>query len=215
MQMPNTLRLLQEACAVLRSACRYFGRTRTLCLKSRTSAATFAISRFSKLLLLPLLLASPLCFAEAASEAAVKVAFLYNFFKFIEWPETVTGQNRYTLCLSNHTDFGDHLLMLEGKAVNGKPLEIIRNISAKDLKSCHILFIDIADNPGDYARELKGMPIVTVSDKPGFINQGGTIGLIQDGNRLSFEVNLDIANTGNTRISAQLLKLAKNIVTDK
>lgn len=177
---------------------------------------TFApITAFSKMLLLPLLFSSHLCQAEAASEAAVKVAFLYNFFKFIEWPESATAQNRYTLCLSSHTDFGDHLLMLEGKTVNGKPLDIVRNISAKDLKSCHLIFIDTADNPGDYARELKGSPVVSVSDKSGFINQGGTIGLIQDGNRLSFEINLETANAGNTRISAQLLKLAKNILAGK
>ncbi|MBD9355957.1 YfiR family protein [Methylomonas sp. EbA] len=167
------------------------------------------------MLILPLLFSSQLCLAEAASEAAVKVAFLYNFFKFIEWPESAIAQNRYTLCLSSHSDFGDNLLMLEGKTVNGKPLDVVRNIAAKDLKSCHLLFIDAADNPGDYAHDLKGMPIVTVSDKSGFINQGGTIGLIQDGNRLSFEINLESANAGNTRISAQLLKLAKNIVAGK
>lgn len=153
--------------------------------------------------------------AETASEAAVKVAFLYNFFKFIEWPESATTANRYSLCLSSHTDFGDHILMLEGKSVNGKPLDIISNIAGKDLKSCHLLFIDAADNPGEYARELKGLPIVTVSDKSGFINQGGTIGLVQDGNRLTFEVNLDTANAANTRISAQLLKLAKTILPGK
>ncbi|WP_225587704.1 YfiR family protein [Methylomonas fluvii] len=173
------------------------------------------ITLFSKMLLLPLLFSGHLCHAEAASEAAVKVAFLYNFFKFIEWPEPATAPNRYTLCLSSHTDFGDHLLMLEGKTVNGKPLDIVRNISPKDIKSCHLIFIDTADNPGDYARELKGSSVVSVSDKSGFINQGGTIGLIQDGNRLSFEINLETANAGNTRISAQLLKLAKNILAGK
>jgi hypothetical protein len=186
-----------------------------LCLRLPEKRTFAPITVFSKMLLLPLLFASHLCHAEAASEAAVKVAFLYNFFKFIEWPESATAQNRYILCLSSHTDFGDHLLMLEGKTVNGKPLDIVRNIAAKDLKSCHLIFIDTADNPGDYARDLKGTPVVSVSDKSGFINQGGTIGLIQDGNRLSFEINLETANAGNTRISAQLLKLAKNILAGK
>lgn len=170
---------------------------------------------FGKLLLLSLMLASPSCLAEAASEAAVKVAFLYNFFKFVEWPESVNSQDHYTLCLTSRNDFGDNLLMLEGKTVNGKPLNVVRDISAKNLTSCHMLFVGTADNPGEYTQELKGLPIVTVSDKADFIAQGGIIGLIQDGNRLGFEINLEAATSGNIRISAQLLKLAKNISAGK
>ncbi|MDT4291402.1 YfiR family protein [Methylomonas sp. MO1] len=207
-------RILRHRYARLCGSCRNCGCDAS-CRRPAEKPRFAPIALLSKMLLLPLLLSGHLCQAEAASEAAVKVAFLYNFFKFIEWPESATAPNRYTLCLSSHTDFGDHLLMLEGKTVNGKPLDIVRNIAAKDLKSCHLIFIDTADNPGDYARELKGSPVVSVSDKSGFINQGGTIGLIQDGNRLSFEINLETANAGNTRISAQLLKLAKNILAGK
>lgn len=206
---------LRKACATLRGLRGPSARASSLAGPGRKSAPRSRIADFSKGLLLPLIFASQLGLAETASEAAVKVAFLYNFFKFIEWPETAGSQTHYTLCLSSHNDFGDNLLMLAGKTVNGKPLEILVNISARDSKSCHMLFIDPADYPGDYARELRGLPIVTVSDKAGFINQGGMIGLLQDGNRLGFEINLDAANAGNTRISAQLLKLAKNILTGK
>lgn len=208
-------RFSQQSNARRDSSCRNRGWGNLPISEKQTSAFAAPISMLRKTLLLLLLSSSHLCYAEAASEAAVKVAFLYNFFKFIEWPNSATAQNRYTLCLTSHTDFGEHLLMLEGKTVNGKPLDIVRNIAAKDLKSCHLIFVDAADSPGDYARDLKGTPIVTVSDKAGFINQGGTIGLIQDGNRLSFEINLETANAGNTRISAQLLKLAKSILADK
>lgn len=170
---------------------------------------------FGKVLLLVLMITASPCFAEAASEAAVKVAFLYNFFKFIEWPETIAGPNHYTLCLTSHNDFGNNLLMLEGKTVNGKPLNVIQDIAVKDLKTCHMLYVSANDNPADYARELKGLPIVSVSDKSGFIEQGGIIGLLQDGNRLGFEINLNGADAGKLRFSAQLLKLAKNINANK
>lgn len=176
---------------------------------------TAVLARLRAWLCLSLIVASPLSLAEAASETAVKVAFLYNFFKFIEWPDTAYEQDRYTLCLTSHNDFGDNLLMLEGKTVNGKPLNVVRDIAAKNIKSCHMLFVSAADAPGDYARDLRGQPIVTVSDKTGFVNQGGIIGLIPDGNRLGFEINLEAANNGNIRISAQLLKLAKSINSAK
>jgi len=181
----------------------------------RQPATRPRLAGFGKDWLLPLLLLSQLCIAETASETAVKVAFLYNFFKFIEWPENPDSQNRYTLCLSSHNDFGDHLLMLAGKNINGKPLEILINISAKELKACHMLFISPVDYPGDYVQALHGLPVITVSDKAGFIHQGGMIGLIQDGKHLGFEINLDAVNSSNTRISAPLLKLARNILASK
>ena len=198
-------------CGVAKNARRRFCRA-VLLRPPKIDALRFSLAKF---LLAPLMLASAAGHAETASEAAVKVAFLYNFFKFIEWPESADIQDRYTLCLSNRHDFGDNLLMLEGKTVNGKLLTVVRDVSAKNAKSCHMLFVSLADNPADYAREVRGLPIVTVSDKPDFISQGGIIGLIQDGSRLGFEINVDAANSGSLRISAQLLKLAKNIITNK
>ncbi|ATG90851.1 hypothetical protein MKLM6_2636 [Methylomonas koyamae] len=167
------------------------------------------------LLALPLIFAHPACAAETANEAAVKVAFLYNFFKFIEWPESAS-QSKFNLCLVTPHDLGDNLLALEGKTVNGKPLAVLQDVPAKDLKTCHLVFIGKSTaNAGDIPRDLKGAPVVTVSDKPGFLQQNGTIGLVQDGNRLNFEVNLDNANAANVRISAQLLKLARNLNLNK
>lgn len=153
--------------------------------------------------------------AESGSEAAVKTAFLYNFFKFIEWPKTAANQDAYRLCTTNDDQLGDSLLVLTRKTVNNKPLLIGRNINGEDLKNCHMVFIRASENTVKTIRDLKGLPIVTISDEPGFIDQGGTIGLIQDDNRLSFEINLDAANANGVRISAQLLRLARHVNTSK
>ena len=147
------------------------------------------------------------------NEAALKVAFLFNFFKFIDWPET--DVTYYRLCLSSSDDLGNSLDVLTGKVIKNKPLQIVRNIAVKDLKTCHILFISPNDNVGSYLKDSKKLPIVTISDQSGFIDQGGTLGLIHDGTRLGFEVNLDAANTNAIRISAQLLKLAKTVTNSK
>ncbi|WP_260839213.1 YfiR family protein [Methylomonas koyamae] len=171
--------------------------------------------RAGALLVLPLIFLHSAFAAETANEAAVKVAFLYNFFKFIEWPDAAS-QNKFNLCLVSPHNLGDNLLALEGKTVNGKPLAVLQDVASKDLKACHLVYIaKSAAGAGEIARDLRGAPVVTVSDKPGFLEQNGTIGLVQDGNRLNFEVNLDNANAANIRISAQLLKLARNLNLNK
>jgi len=153
--------------------------------------------------------------AESGSEAAVKTAFLYNFFKFIDWPETVANQSAYSLCTTNNDQLGDSLLVLENKTIGNKPIVIRRGIKGKDLINCHMVFIGSSEDTSAIIRDLKGLPVVTVSDQAGFIDQGGMIGLVQSDNYLGFEINLDAANADGVHIGAQLLKLAKRVNTKK
>jgi hypothetical protein len=152
--------------------------------------------------------------AESAGEAAVKSAFLFNFFKFIEWPN-VASESAYHLCTTANDNLGDSLLALENKTINNTSMAIRRGINGQDLKDCHMVFISSSENAAAIVRDLKSLPVVTVSDKPGFIDQGGMIGLIQGDNRLGFEINLVAANAAGVNISAQMLKLAKRVNTAK
>lgn len=149
--------------------------------------------------------------AESGGEAAVKTAFLYNFMKFIDWPDAVSNQDAYHLCTSYNDTLGDSLMVLASKSINNKPIAIHRDVAGKDLKICQIVFIAASENAAAIVNDLKNLPIVTISDKAGFIQQNGIIGLVQIDNRLGFEINLDQANSAGVHIHAQLLKLAKNV----
>lgn len=153
--------------------------------------------------------------AESASDAAIKTAFLYNFFKFIEWPEIANSQGSYNLCITREDHLGDNLSVLNNKVVANKPLVIHRELSGQALKNCHIVFISSGDNTPALIRDLSGLPLITVSDNPNFIDQGGIIGLVQIDNRLGFEINLEMANANGVHVGAQLLKLAKRVISAK
>jgi hypothetical protein len=183
--------------------------------------AILNISTFFSQLMLALLLAGAITgqahAGSSASEAAVKTAFLYNFFKFLEWPPTAASQSAYSLCTTNNDQLGDSLLVLKNKTISSKSIVIRRNINGKDLKNCNMVFISASENAAEIIHDLEGLPVVTVSDKENFIDRGGMIGLVmaQDDNRLSFEINLDTAKAVDIHISAQLLKLAKRVYTAK
>jgi len=74
-----------------------------------------------------------------------------------------------------------------------------------------MVFIGVDEDTSKSISNLQGLAVVTVSDNPGFINQGGMIGLVKYNNRLAFEVNLDATNAVGIRISAKILELAKRI----
>ena len=170
-------------------------------------------SPFFRRLMLALLLSGIFtgqALAESAGEAAVKSAFLFNFFKFIEWPNAAS-ESAYHLCTTANDNLGDSLLVLKNKTINNNPMAIRRGVNGQDLKDCHMVFISSSENTAAIVGDLKGLPVVTVSDKPNFIDQGGMIGLVQGDNRLGFEINLDVANAAGVHISAQMLKLAKRV----
>ena len=150
-------------------------------------------------------------YAETGTESAVKIGFLYNFFKFIDWPQSADTSGGYRLCTTGDNSLGNSLLALQDKTINNKSLSIKRGISGEELKNCHMVFVGVDEDTSKSISNLQGLAVVTVSDNPDFINQGGMIGLVKYNNRLAFEVNLDATNAVGIRISAKILELAKRI----
>jgi hypothetical protein len=149
----------------------------------------------------------------ATKEDAVKAGIIYNFTKFITWPAGATPQSNFNLCVvgDDHLDGG--LEALYGKLVGDWSLVLQRNPADEALKDCHMVFVadDAKQNIQEVLQKFNGLPAATVSDSPDFIQKGGMIGLIRDGNRVGFEVNIKPANAAGLHISAQLLKLAKRV----
>ena len=52
--------------------------------------------------------------------------------------------------------------------------------------------------------------LLTIGDARNFVSSGGMIGLIEEGGRMQFDINLTLLKQVEYRISAQLLKLARN-----
>jgi hypothetical protein len=58
---------------------------------------------------------------------------------------------------------------------------------------------------------LKQSSILTVSDAPDFVAQGGMIQFVIEGNRVRFQINLTAAQQAKLSLSSELLKLATSI----
>jgi hypothetical protein len=164
--------------------------------------------------------ASPRALAldEEEVEYPAKLAFLYNFAKFIEWPP---GSYHYpnapiVICIAGHDPFSPgNENELRTRTVLGHPIQI-RTIRATDVLSvCSIIFIPITekDQAGNILRELSGASTLTVGENEGFAARGGIINLTLEGNRLRFEINQLAAERAGLKISSKLFSLAK-IVTD-
>jgi hypothetical protein len=174
-------------------------------------------------------------------EYQLKAAFLYNFMKFIEWPQTagVDGdkdsqkKNPITLCIIGNDFFGRHLDDLTKKEVKERPIRIVRlegfesyqkthpdatvqqyfQEQKQTIESCHLLFISQSEEKlmGDLVTFIDAMQILTVSDISDFARKGGVIEFVMEGNKIRFEVNIASADRKKLKISSQLLQLAREV----
>jgi YfiR/HmsC-like len=168
----------------------------------------------STLLAMTLITGSTPVFADPASnEQALTVAFLYNFLKFTEWPQGVIS-NEITLCVSDSTEFGAELDAIAGKLAQNKSVRIQRIELGESPKSCQLLFLPREEKPVRIQQWLKNIantPVLMVSNSDEFLDMGGMIALIDDGNRLQFEVNLERVRPTGLKLRAQLLKIARDV----
>ena len=151
-----------------------------------------------------------------SKEYAIKAAFIYNFAKFITWPEApesdITGE--MAIGILGEDPFGDSWEGIAGKAVGGRTITIKQcNDDAVKASTCHILFINYGEKPTlkGALTYLSGKPVLTISDSPHFAGQGGMIEFYESNNRVRFAINLNKCKQTGFFISSRLLKLAKII----
>ncbi len=155
---------------------------------------------------------------DSSAEYLVKSAFIYNFAKFVEWPDEAFSSTSapIILCILGNDPFGATIETISGKVIRGRKLKVKVISKIEDIDKCHILFVcrSEKDHLKQFLDIMKNTESLTIADMNGFADQGGIINFIKSGNKIKFEINLDAANDAGLRISSKLLKLAK-IVRNK
>ena len=150
----------------------------------------------------------------SATEDEVEAAYLYNFAKFIHWPQA-SAHRSIALCVLDDDRLESALeRIVAGEVVDGRPLQSRSLSTIRQATDCDILFL----GPSADARVneslalLKDSPVVTVSNAADFLRDGGMIRFAMVGGAVRFSVNLEAANQAHVRISSQLLKVALAVV---
>src|SRR5258708_11279588 len=136
--------------------------------------------------------------SSVSSEYLIKAGFIYNFANLVQWPSNVFAQpdSRIVIGILGEDPFGTILdRVLEGKKVNGRVFLVKRLKSVLDLKECHIVFVSSSEMTrlAEAIHSVKGMPILTIGEIPGFAKRGGIINLLLENNKVHFEGNVQAA----------------------
>ena len=147
---------------------------------------------------------------DAALEYRVKAAYLFNFTKFVEWPEdTLQNIAAFNICAAGRNPFGPALSStFVGETAAGRPL-MARVVGADTVSSCQVLFVPRGVAAGAYLRAVGVSPVLTVGESPDFLEQGGAINFVIEGGRVRFAINQAAAERAQLRISSRLLQLGR------
>lgn len=152
--------------------------------------------------------------SSVSSEYLIKAGFIYNFANLVQWPSNAFAQadSPIVIGILGEDPFGTVLdRVLAGKKVNGRVFLVKRLKSIPDLKECHIVFVSSSEMTHlvEAIHLVKGMPILTIGEIPGFAKLGGIINLVLEDNKVHFEVNVEAAKEADLNISSRLLALAR------
>lgn len=149
------------------------------------------------------------------TEAQLKAAFLFNFGRYVTWPN-IAGDT-FSICILGHDPFGSSLdSLVAGETLGGKPVAVRRIRGAQEASGCQIIFISSSEESHlqPTLAALSKSTALTVSDIPEFVQRGGMIEFVDDGNRVKFLVNLAQAKSAGLVLSSELLKVAKVVNTN-
>jgi hypothetical protein len=147
-------------------------------------------------------------------EYQVKAAYLFNFLKFVEWPEHVFADSLAPIVIGivGGDPFGSSLPeVVIGKTVQGRDLVIREYREGEDLRGAQILYINTSEKKHlrHILAGLRGASVLTVADMSGFVDEGGMIQFLSENNRVRFAINVDAARKAKLKISSRLLSLAR------
>ena len=153
-----------------------------------------------------------------ADEYRVKAAFLYKFGSYIEWPDRrfARPDSPVAIGVMGADTLADELVQIvAGRNVNGRPVRVRKLRPGDPITGLHVLFIGRTDS-GRLAEILaaaKGRALLTVTESEEGLELGSMINFVAVENKVRFDVAPPPSESGNLRISARLLGVARKVVS--
>lgn len=153
--------------------------------------------------------------AALDEELQVQAAYLYNFVKFCAWPDDAEG-TPLIIGLMGGNPFGTALDELRGAIVKGRTIQVREIAGADAARHCHVLYVarPAHGRAVEVVSALGSLPVLTVSEAPGFARAGGVIEFAVVSDTVKFRVNVGAARRHGLKLSSQLLGVAIEVVKE-
>lgn len=140
----------------------------------------------------------------------IKAVFLYNFTKYIEWPQQYKSGN-FVIGVLGDEGFAKELdVFFSTKTLGSQHFEVKSFAKPSDITLSHMVFIspNYTGSITDVNKKISGKSTLLVTEKNGMAKQGAAINFIVIENKQKFELNKSNAEKQNLKVSSSLMNLA-------
>ena len=150
------------------------------------------------------------CHKAHSQDAMFKALFIYNFTKYVEWPETATAHQNFVITiLGNPEIFNELNKITKTKKVGLQDIVVKKTNSLQKISGSHILFLSQGKSAllNEVLDLTTGLPIIIVTDNPGMAKKGADINFITIDGKQRFEINEQSMSDRGLKMSAELTNL--------
>jgi hypothetical protein len=137
-------------------------------------------------------------------------AMLYNFIKYIQWPNESESGDFVVGVMGDDDVFNTLKQWYDGKPKGGKKYVIRKLASAAEAGSCAVVYLGKGKSSqfDEIKNSVNGKSVLTVTNGNGLGQKGSCINFkIIDG-KLKFEMNQGTLTSSNLKVSSQLSSMA-------
>lgn len=156
---------------------------------------------------------------RTASEPDVKAAFLYNFTRYVTWPDGIPPDAEpFRVCVVADRQTTEAIQRtMAGETVNARPTETHVPRTPEEVKRCQLLFLgrDAEERSKPLLKAALGAPVLVVGDGESFPARGGAIGFVIEEGKVRFDIRSRNAERNGLSISSRLLSVARRTDRDR
>ncbi len=140
------------------------------------------------------------------NEYEVKAMFVFNFIKYVEWPETNTNAE-FIIGVIGESEITEPLERIAFQKKAGNKKIIVRKLTADDDTYCNIIIVSHSRSGKleQVEKKYTNRGCLIISDES---PRSAAINLINRDNKIRFEINQSMIKSGGVKIASQLLSLA-------
>lgn len=162
------------------------------------------------LLLFSCLLSLSAATAQERPTHEVHSAMLYNFIKYVQWPNENDAGDFVVGVLGDDNVFNTLKQWYDGKPKGSKKYSVKKLNTINDASDCQVVYLGKSKNKDfeNLKNTITGKSVLTVTDGNGLGQKGSCINFKVVDGKLKFELNQSVVSGSNLKVSGQLSSMA-------
>ena len=144
--------------------------------------------------------------AQASDPDQLRAAIVFNVLRFVEFPASQGGTIEF--CVASDTGETAAFRSFSGRRAGSRTVSV-RTLRGSSYAGCDVVYLGAGDRDQIQRASARGRLII--GDGRNFITNGGTVGLVQSGSQVRFQLNLREASDSQLAISSRLIRLASKV----